>query len=334
MFEEFVKKNNLPRYKIQQLYNQYYKNPINSWDDLTTWSLELREELKKEIPFSLLHDFQDYKSKDRKTIKTLSFTKEGFPVETVLMKTKFRNTICISSMSGCPVKCTFCATGKMKFNRNLDAQEIVDQILYFKRKLLLDGKNVTNIVFMGMGEPMLNMENVSRSIGIITDEQKMGLGHRRITVSTAGHIEQLKKFLNKDLGVKIAISLHAPNQALREKIMPIVAKENKLDDLMDLLISFQKKKNKKVTYEYLLLRDVNDSIQNAKELCTLLKNQIALVNLINFNASEGIPYQPSKKINIEAFQKILTSRGINNTLRHSYGEDIEAACGQLAGSSF
>jgi 23S rRNA (adenine2503-C2)-methyltransferase len=188
MFEDFVKENNLQSYRLKQLYQQYYRDDITSWDDLTTWPLDVREKLKETIPFSKLENFQEYVSKDGKTIKTLSFTEEGFPVETVLMKYPDRNTVCVSSMSGCPVGCTFCATGQMGFNKNLDTQEIVDQILYFKRRLSKDDEKITNIVYMGMGEPMLNLENVARSIDILTDPEKVALGRRRITVSTVGYV--------------------------------------------------------------------------------------------------------------------------------------------------
>jgi len=330
MIEEFIKKNNLPKYKIDQIYQQYYQSPINSWDELTTWSLQLREELRKEVPFSTLENFQEFVSKDKRTVKTLAYTHEGYPVETVLMKSKERNTLCISCMSGCPVGCKFCATGQMKFNKPLTSSEIIDQIMYFKRKLNSSKENITNIVFMGMGEPMLNLNNVVDAINIIIDPKRIGLGRRRITVSTVGYIDQLKKFLDKDLGVKVAISLHAPTQKLRESLMPTVAKDNTLEDLIDLLITYQKKRNKKITYEYLLLKDVNDTVEHAKELAKLLRNQIALVNLINFNPSKELPFQPSSRKRIIAFQEVLDSREINNTLRYSYGNEINAACGQLA----
>jgi len=333
MFKQFAQENNLKSYRLNQLYQQYYKDGIKSWDELTTWPLDLREKLKEEIPFSKLKSFKEYVSKDNRTIKTLAFTKEGYPIETVLMKSRKRNSICVSCMSGCPVGCTFCATGQMKFNRKLDAQEIIDQIMYFKRKLETTGQTITNIVFMGMGEPMLNLENVVESIEILTDPEKIGMGTRRITVSTVGYLEQLERFLNKDLGVKIAISLHSPNQDLREKIMPTVAKNNHIDDLMELLIDFQKRTNKKITYEYLLMKGINDTPEHAKELAKLLKNQIVLVNLIRFNPSPGIPFEPSNKKTFQDFQNILDSRGINNTLRHSYGNDINAACGQLANTN-
>ena len=333
MFTKFAEENNLHSYRVDQLYQQYYKDGIESWDKLTTWPLNLRESLKKEIPFSKLNNFTEYVSKDKRTIKSLAFTAEGYPVETVLMKAKKRSSICVSCMSGCPVGCSFCATGQMEFNRNLDAQEIIDQILYFKRKLNTTGQTITNVVFMGMGEPMLNLENVVKSIDILTDEKKLAMSTRRITVSTAGYIEQLKKFLHKDLGVKIAISLHAPNQLLRESLMPTVAKNNHLDDLISLLIDFQKRTNKKITYEYLLIKDINDQPEHAKELAKLLKHQIVLVNLIRFNPSPKISFKPSSNKAIQTFQNILDSRDINNTLRHSYGNEINAACGQLANSN-
>jgi len=333
MFKKFTEKNNLKSYRLDQLYQQYYKDSIKSWDELTTWPLDLREKLKKQVPFSKLKNFTEYVSEDSRTVKSLTFTKEGYPVETVLMRSRKRNTICVSCMSGCPVGCSFCSTGQMEFNRNLDTQEIIDQVLYFKRKLNTTRQTITNIVFMGMGEPMLNLENITESIKILTDQERMAMGTRRITVSTVGYIKQLEKFLNKDLGVKIAISLHAPNQKLRETLMPTVAENNHLDDLISTLINFQKRTNKRITYEYLLIKDINDQPKHAKQLAKLLKNQIVLVNLIRFNPSPKIPFEGSNKKTIDSFQKILDSRNVNNTLRHSYGNDINAACGQLANTN-
>ena len=330
MFKQFIEKNNLPKYRLQQLYELYYINPINSWDELTTWPLELRELIKKEIPFSTLTNYQEFISKDNRTIKVLSFTNEGYPVETVLMKSKKRNTLCISCMSGCPVGCSFCATGQMGFNKQLSSREIIDQVLYFKRKLFSMGQKITNIVFMGMGEPMLNLEIIVETIKVLTDEKKFGLSHRRITVSTVGYINELKTFLEKDFGVKIAVSLHSANQELRESLMPTVATNNPLDELMDVLIDYQKRTNKRITYEYILLKDINDSADDAKKLAKLLKNQICLVNLINFNPSKGIVFSPTDSQSIKDFQNVLNIRGIQNTLRYSYGKDISAACGQLA----
>jgi 23S rRNA (adenine2503-C2)-methyltransferase len=181
-----------------------------------------------------------------------------------------------------------------------------------------------------MGEPMLNLENVARSIDILTDPEKVALGRRRITVSTVGYVEQLDQFLSMDLGVKIALSLHAPNQELREKLMPTAAKSNPLDKLMEVLEDYQERSNKKITYEYILIKDINDSKRHAKELAELLRGQIALVNLIRLNPSTLIPFEPSSMNKTHSFQEILNEEGINNTLRQSYGDEINAACGQLA----
>jgi len=333
MFKKFITKYNLPSFRLKQLQEQYFQHNISSWDELTTWSKDMRETLKKEVPFSKLSNLQEFSSSDGRTIKLLSYTNDGYPVETVLMRNKERITICISSMSGCPVGCKFCATGRMKNNRILDEQEIIDQVMHFKRKLAKKNESVTNIVFMGMGEPLLNLSNVLNAIKILTDPELIGLGRRRITLSTVGYIEPLKEFFKANTGVKLAISLHAPTQKLREFLMPKVAKENRLDDLMKTLIDYQKKKGKKVTYEYILIKDVNDSVEHAKELAKLLKNQICLVNLINFNKSDNIPFEATTKRNVEQFQTILNSRGINNTLRYSHGNDILAACGQLASTA-
>ncbi len=330
MFKRFLKNNNIKGYRVDQLYDQYFKQLITSWDELTTWPKDLREKLKAEVPFSKLENFQEFPSSDGRTIKLLAYTSEGFPVESVLMRNKDRITVCISCMSGCPVGCKFCATGKMGLNKNLSTEEILDQVMYFERKLKASGEKITNVVYMGMGEPMLNSKSVVGSIQTLEGSKALGMSARRITVSTAGYISQLGDFLDKDLGVNIAISLHAPTQRLREKLMPTVAKNNPLDELISLLVKDQKKRNKKITYEYIMIKDVNDSPEHAKELAKLLKNQIVLVNLINFNKVGGIGFEPSTRRRIEEFQAILDSRGITNTLRYSHGSDIKGACGQLA----
>ena len=330
MFKRFLKNNKIQGYRVDQLYDQYFKHLIDSWDELTTWPKELREKLKIEVPFSKLENFQEFPSIDGRTIKTLAYTKEGFPVESVLMRNKERITVCISCMSGCPVGCKFCATGKMGLNKNLSTQEIIDQVMYFERKLKASNEKITNVVYMGMGEPMLNLKNTVESIKTLTDGKYLGLSARRITLSTAGYISQLDEFLKKDLGVNLAISLHAPNQRLRERLMPTVARNNPLDELIAVLIKDQKRRNKKITYEYIMIKDINDTPEHAKELAKLLKNQIVLVNLINFNKVDGIDFEPSTRKRIMDFQYILNERGINNTLRYSYGSDIKGACGQLA----
>lgn len=327
MITKFAKEYPLERYSIKQFYGKYYQEYIYSWDELTTWPKDLRERLKEEVPFSRLTIVSRNESIDRSTTKILFKTENNNYIESVLIRDRKRNTVCVSCMSGCPVGCIFCATGQMGLNEALDEHSIIDQILYFARELKAKEEKVTNIVYMGMGEPMLNLESVARSIEILTDQEKFGISRRKITVSTSGYIEMLNRFVDLDLGVKIAISLHAPNQMIREKIMPTVAKSNRLEDLLDALDNFTKKTNKRVTYEYLLLKGINDSEENAIELAELLKNNLALVNLIEYNENDlaDIKRSPNTKI----FQKILIKNGITCTVRNSYGEEIKGACGQL-----
>ena len=332
MIQNFLKQKNVPSYRVKQFNEQFYQKGINSFDELTTWPEDLREELKKDIPFSTLKEIRTLQSKDGNTTKILFNTLDEFPTETVLMKYRDgRNTICISCMSGCPVGCTFCATGQMGFGKNLTSREIVDQVLHFKRFLNKTGEKITNIVYMGMGEPMLNLKNVEESIEILTNEDKLAFSPRRITVSTVGYVPQMKKFLlDHNYMGNVALSLHAPNQKLRERLMPTVAKSNSLDEVFYILDEYVNKRNKRVTYEYILLRDINDSKQHAEELANLLQGRLCLVNLINYNASPDLPYKGVEREEIEEFMQILEDSGINTTLRYSQGNDIQAACGQLA----
>lgn len=329
MFEQFIKKYNLPKYRRVQLYTQYYKNLISSWDELSTWPLQLRETLKKEIPFSNLTFVSSTQTKEKDSIKVLFKTPKNNYIESVLIRERDRNTVCVSCMSGCPVGCIFCASGQMGLQESLTSYQIVDQVLYFARYLKESNERVSNIVYMGMGEPLLNLESVSRSIIDITDIDKFGISKRRVTLSTSGYVQQLRSFMDMRLGVKLAISLHSPNQKLRDFLMPTVSKENSLIDLFEVLDQYTKESNKRVTYEYVLLRGINDSIEHAKELATLLKNRLALVNLINYNENECLPFKKSK--NTPLFKRILEERGITCTIRKSLGEDIKGACGQLSG---
>lgn len=268
MIEEFVKKYNLPTYRISQIYSAYYQDLISSWDELSTWPKDLREKLKEEIPFSKLIFQSCNISKDGNTQKALFKTEKGNYIESVLIKEKGRNTVCVSCMSGCPVGCIFCATGQMGLKESLDSQQILDQILYFSRLLKPQDQRVTNIVYMGMGEPLLNLENVSLSIMAITDTRKLAFSKRRVTLSTSGYVQNLRTFFNKKLGVKIAISLHAPNQRLRDRLIPTVSKSNSLKSLLDTLDTYTKESNKRITYEYVLLRNINDGVDQAKEVET------------------------------------------------------------------
>ncbi len=305
-----------PKFRLRQIDEAIYDKAISSWDEATTLSKGLRERLKKECPLEIEGEL--HKSEDGKTEKALI---NG--IETVLMRSKDgRSTICISCQEGCPMGCSFCATGKMGFCRNLTAEEMVGQVLFFKRQ----GEDISNIVFMGMGEPFLNYEEVMKAIRILNG--KMGIGARRISISTCGIIDGIKKLAEEDLQVNLALSLHAPNDKLRTRLMP-VNKRYSLEKVLSSINDYISRTNRRVMLEYVMLDGVNDSVEDAKELAWLLRNNLSglyMVNLINYNQTGK--YKPSK--NIEEFQKTLEKEGLPVTRRFSFGQDIKGACGQLA----
>lgn len=331
MIEDFISKNKLPNYRLDQFNKAYYKDLISDFSEITTWPIPLREKLAEEFEFSTIEKVTELISIDKSTKKILFKRKsDGKQFETVLMKHKNnRYTVCVSCMIGCPVGCTFCATGKLGFSGNLTSREIVDQVLYFSRSLKRKDKKITNIVFMGMGEPMLNLAEVQKAISTFIDDDKMALGKRRITISTSGYVPQLEKLIKDGFRGRIAISLHAPNQALREELMP-VAKIYSLDKLFALLDNFVALTNKRVSYEFVMIKDVNDSKDNALELANFLKDRLSHVNLIPYNRVDGLNYRTSDKESIENFVSILEKYKIPCTVRRTMGDDIAAACGQLA----
>ncbi|MBD3362665.1 23S rRNA (adenine(2503)-C(2))-methyltransferase RlmN [Candidatus Dojkabacteria bacterium] len=331
MIEEFADKNNIPKFRIKQFNNLYYKELINSFDELFTWPKDLRKKLKEKIEFSTIKADKKIMSKDRATQKVLFRRKsDNHKFESVLMlHDDDRNTVCVSCMVGCPVGCKFCATGQMGFKAKLSAKEIIDQILYFQRHLNTQNQKITNIVFMGMGEPLLNLNEVQKSIAVITDPDKLAMSTRRITISTVGIIPGIRKLIKSDFKGRLAISLHAPTQTLREVLIPI-ANQYKLKDLMRVLSNYTHKTNKRVSYEYVLIRNINDSEQNAKQLAELLHNRLAHVNLIPYNPIKEDTFSTPAKNTIYNFAKILEDKGITYTIRVTMGEDVNAACGQLS----
>ncbi len=355
MFEEFFVKNNLPKFRLTQIIKAFYTEPISSFEDITTLPKDLREKLSSEIDFYSLKELKRLESESTGTVKVLFERKlDGQKIETVLMRHKDgRNTVCVSCMVGCPVGCEFCATGKMGFGGNLTSQEIVDQVLYFNRYLLSLPKpqKVTNVVYMGMGEPLLNLIEVQKSLDIIT--KKIEISKRKITISTSGYIPQFKKLVADGFSGRVAVSLHAPNQELREKIMP-VAKLFPIDKLVETMRDYMMSQNKRVSYEYIMIDGVNDEPEHAQQLATLLRGQkLAHVNLIPYNpiyvnsalkiardagreaglARNKYSYKNflrSSRNRVHKFKDILLARGISTTIRVTMGDDVDAACGQLA----
>ncbi|NTU73118.1 23S rRNA (adenine(2503)-C(2))-methyltransferase RlmN [Candidatus Roizmanbacteria bacterium] len=331
MINAFAHGNNLPSFRLKQFNEAYYRQFIGSYDELTTWPKDLRTKLSETIPFTRLSPTKTLISQNKDVYK-VAFQRlaDKQQIEAVLMRHEDgRNTVCVSCMVGCPVNCSFCATGKMGFRGNLTADEIVDQVLYFCRICKELGETVTNVVYMGMGEPMLNLPEVEKSIAILTDPEKMGLGDRRITVSTSGYIPQFKQFISSGYKGRIALSLHAPNQQIREKIMPI-AKVFKFDDLINAMDEYTKLSNKRITYEYILINGINDELEHAESLSRLLRNRLAHVNLIPYNTVTQSPYQRPSNNRLFRFAEVLKEHGIPYTLRVTMGDDIKAACGQLS----
>jgi 23S rRNA (adenine2503-C2)-methyltransferase len=270
-------------------------------------------------------------------VKAVIELEDGLAVETVLMKhTDRRNTICVSSQIGCPLGCLFCVTGTMGFKRNLNVSEIVEQVLFFARYLKKSaqggsasgGKNITNVVFMGMGEPFLNWENVSQAIQILNDDNCFGIGARKISVSTAGITEGIAKLIQDFPQINLAISLHAPDDKLRGELMP-VNKKYSIAKILEAVDKYIEKTNRKVMFEYVMLKGINDSEEQAKKLARLLKRPLYMVNLIAYNPNGRFEPSPAEKI--KKFKAILEKSGIFTTQRYRFGTDIEAACGQLAG---
>jgi 23S rRNA (adenine2503-C2)-methyltransferase len=266
-------------------------------------------------------------SKDKETFKFLWELEDGNFIESVLIVSNKRNTVCISSQVGCKRGCTFCASGRKGFFRNLKVSEMVEQVLNIEKILEGKGKRVSNVVFMGMGEPLDNYENVLKVIGILTEEKGLNISKRRITISTVGVIEGIERLMEENLKVNLVLSLHAPNQRIRESIIKS-AKLYDFEDLLSVMRRYFEKTKRDVSYEYILIDGVNDSKEDATELARVLKGGHFVVNLIPFNEVEGSGFKRSR--NVKNFKNVLENKGICVTQRYEKGGDIEAACGQLA----
>jgi len=308
-----------PAYRARQLW-EWTARGAHSYDEMTNVPAPLRARLMAEVPFSTLGVERESLARDG-TLKVLFQTADGHPVEAVLMRFRDgRRSVCVSSQSGCPLTCTFCATGQMRFGRNLTASEILDQALHFRRLEAID-----HLVYMGMGEPMLNVDAVVDSARRLPD---LGITHRRTTVSTVGWLPGLRRFVDEvDEPIRLALSLHAPNDELRSEIMPVNDRFS-LRDVLAQCERYSTLRNRKVFVEYVMLRGVNDHYTHAIELAELLDPQIYKVNLIPYNPT-GM-YEGSSRAAIEAFRDALMQRGLVATVRLTRGRDIAAACGQLA----
>jgi 23S rRNA (adenine2503-C2)-methyltransferase len=308
-----------PAYRRRQVW-RWAAQGAGSFGEMTNLPSQLREQLEQRVPLSTLSVEQEAHARDG-TVKALFRTGDGRPVEAVLMRYRDgRHSLCLSSQSGCPLTCTFCATGAMKFGRNLTASEIVDQALHFRRIT-----DVDHAVFMGMGEPLMNLDAVLEACSMLPD---LGITHRRTAVSTIGWIPGIERLAASPMPLRLALSLHAADPALRSELMP-VNDRYPLDEVLAACRAFYERKRRMVFVEYVMLAGVNDSHPQAVALAALLDPRMFKVNLIPFNPT-GSSYQGSSPKAIEAFRSELERRGIGATVRLTRGRDIDAACGQLA----
>jgi 23S rRNA (adenine2503-C2)-methyltransferase len=328
--EAYIEEIGEKKFRAKQVYEWLWLKPVQSIDDMTNLSKELRNKLKQDFTLpALVIDATQYSADG--TVKFRFKTFDGHLVEGVLIPTESRLTACVSSQIGCSLNCKFCATGYIERKRNLNFDEIYDEVtLINQQSEKTHGKKLTNIVFMGMGEPLLNYKHVLKSIERITSPDGLAMSPRRITVSTAGVAKQIKQLGDDKVKFKLALSLHAANDRKRHEIMPI-NDTNNIQSLVEALNYFYKETKTKVTFEYILFDNFNDGLQDADELIKIYRQVPAdLINIIEYNPIDFAKFKKPSEEKTEAFMKYLEKHRVNARLRRSRGKDIDAACGQLA----
>ena len=319
-----------PKFRAKQVWEWIWQKHARSIDEMTNLSKSLREKLNGAFTLpALTIDHTQYSADG--TIKSRFRTREGHMVEGVMIPTESRMTACVSSQIGCSLSCKFCATGYIPRKRNLDFDEIVDEVVLINQQAeKVNGKKLSNIVFMGMGEPLLNYSNVLKAIERISAPDGLGMSPRRITVSTAGVSKMIRQLGDDEVRFKLAVSLHAANDTKRNEIMPI-NESNNLASLIDALNYFYKKTKNEITLEYILFKDFNDSLEDADELIKVYRKVPAdLVNIIEYNPIDFAKFEKPTEEKVNAFMEYLDQHRVNARLRRSRGKDIDAACGQLA----
>ncbi len=316
-------------FRAAQIFDWVYQKRAQSFADMTNLSKILRDKLSNHFAFPSISLLKVLESEDKETIKYLWELSDKSRVESVLILSDSRRTVCVSCQVGCPARCAFCASGKQGLMRCLSVAEIVEQVLHIDRRLAESGERVSHIVFMGMGEPMENYEAVVKAVAIFNHPAAFHISQRRITISTVGVVEGIGRLAEEQLHVNLVLSLHAPNQHIRKKIIPY-ARKYPLEEILLAMDAYAAKTKRDITYEYTLLSGINDQLEHANELAALLRGKQCTVNLIPYNPVEGLNLQRPEKEMIEQFRNRLESAGINTTWRYTKGKDIAAACGQLA----
>ena len=312
------------KYRAEQIFKWLYVDKVKSFDEMTNLSIELREKLKQNFDICNFTIARKLESKDG-TKKYLFGINDGNAIESVLMEYHFGKTVCVSSQIGCKMGCKFCASTGIPFVRGLTPGEIVEQILAIEQD---ENCKISNVVFMGIGEPMDNYDNVIKAIEILNNQKGLNIGARHISVSTSGVVPRIYDFADKDIQCTLSVSLHSSNDKTRSSMMPINNAYN-IEELMKACKYYIKKTNKRISFEYALAKDNNDNLNDAKELVNLLHGMLCHVNLIPINKIENGKYTKSSLDNIIKFRDYLNDHGITATIRRELGSDINAACGQL-----
>ena len=321
-----------PAYRARQIWEGLYRHLWSRPEDFSSLPKALRASLADAFAFQPLTPAATLVSTDGETHKTLFRLADGAQIETVRMRYVRRRTLCISTQAGCAMGCAFCATGQMGLKRNLTAGEIVAQVLYYARWLRQRGERVTHIVFMGMGEPFHNYRATMQAIDTLNHPQGFNLGARRMTISTVGLVPQIRRFTQEGRQVNLAISLHAADDALRDTLIPI-NRRYPLAQLMDAVREYTATTRRRVTFEWALIREINDTPEQAHKLAALLRGMLAHVNLIPLNPTQGFHGKASPRHRAQTFCRILQDAGVPCTVRLRRGIDIQAGCGQLASRS-
>ena len=321
--EEFLLQNNEKKYRSSQIMDWLYIKRVDSFDKMTNLSKELVDKLKENYFFDEMTIIK--KQEDVDVLKFLFKLSDNNLIEAVLMKHDYGNSLCVSSQVGCNMSCKFCESGRLKKVRNLTSSEMVLQILKIEKEI---NTRISHVVVMGIGEPFDNYDNLVKFIKIVNYSKGINLGSRHITVSTCGIVPKIYEFANLPFQVNLAISLHAPNNLIRDKIMPI-NKIYKIEKVIKAINDYIKLTNRRVTFEYIMLKGINDSLDNARELANLIRGINCYVNLIPYNETENISFKRTEKEQILKFYDILKKEKINVTIRREFGSNISAACGQL-----
>ena len=328
MLRQWFKDHGYPAFRADQIFDWLYKHNVESFEQMSNVPRALREELDREFDFHSLTLERRLESEDG-SAKLLLRLRDGILIESVIMPEDGRLTLCLTTQAGCAMGCAFCKTGEGGLARNLEAAEIVEQVLEARR---VSGRELSNLVFMGMGEPLANLENVAAALHLITGSPGMGMSSQRVVVSTSGWAGGIRKAARVFPAVGLAVSLNAPDDALRSRIMP-VNRRFPIGELLAACREYQRAVPRPVTFEYVLLAGINDSDKHAHKTAKLIRNMPCRVNLIPFNPFPGCAFERPAEVRVTGFQNILKQHGLDVFIRRSRGRDIGAACGQLGGNT-